>query len=185
MKMFNKHKWKCSTNISESKPPYCQGFWRPLPSSGMVARVNGREGHRNFGKKKKLEILVKLRNHKNQVRTAREDPSSHRILLPNSGLFFLRAEQVVEEVVYCLKFKYINCQVWKQVTSRRDILRIMYNIKTSSNIAYMSALIKTMRVIPASQGGLSRRQAHGDFFQKNLHKMFPVWEREWVLWSHL
>ena len=65
------------------------------------------------------------------------------------------------------------------------LLDILYNIKTSSNIAYMSALIKTMRVIPASQGGLSRRQAHGDFFQKNLHKMFPVWEREWVLWSHL
>ena len=45
--------------------------------------------------RKIIGIFVKLLefDKKNQVRTAREDPSSHRILLPNSGLFFLRAEE--------------------------------------------------------------------------------------------
>ena len=73
-----------------------KGFWRPLTPSGMVARVNGREGHRHFGEENNLNLnlLQKLTEIiKNQVRTAREDASSHRILLPNSGLFFLRAEQ--------------------------------------------------------------------------------------------
>ena len=49
------------------------------------------------------------------VETAREDPRSHRILLPDSGLFFLRAQQVLRwSVMYC------HCSVVMQGRAGRD-----------------------------------------------------------------